>query len=151
MLVTAYMDESGTHNSGVTTLTALAANADQWDRLQKKVTALFSEYKLRRPYHSKELWDSDHDFKGWKINEKIKFHDELSDIINRNVEVGCVVVLKDKEYNEYYRTGNKANVSYESRYCLCFRAAFDFLLNRVVRRLVSDAWPPVEKSVAHSS
>jgi hypothetical protein len=142
VLITAYVDESGTHNSGVTVVAACAANSEQWSVLESKSKALFDEFKLTRAYHSKELWDSDNDFKKWSVDKKISFHDEISDLVNRHVEISGAAILRDDDYYRFYRNDTlpKKKRSYESRYCLCFRTIIGFLLNSMIKEDRTN-WP----------
>ena len=69
MLITAYLDESGTHNSGVTVVSAYAGNPEQWDRLEAETKSLFAGMGVKK-FHAKDLVQSKGDFKGWKVREK---------------------------------------------------------------------------------
>jgi hypothetical protein len=65
VILTAYLDESGTHSdSPVTIMAGVLANAEQWTLYE----AEFSELKLKhgfRIFHTKKFKRRTGDFKGW--------------------------------------------------------------------------------------
>ncbi len=129
VLLTAYIDESGTHNSGITVLWAWLGNVEQWAAYEREIKALFAEYSVK-VYHAKELRHSHKDFKGWGLRKKARFADAFGDIVNRTLELGCSAVLKDAGYEQYYASGKQPKKeARNTKYGICFRAIISFLLH----------------------
>lgn len=146
MLITAYIDESGTHNSGVTVLFVVAGNAEQWANYESETKTLFKRTGIS-VYHAKELKDSDGDFRAWKVRQKGKFIDDFADIINRTLELSFSVVLRDDEYEEYYAKGlQRLHSVKNTRYGICFRAAVSTML-KAAQEWKTNTWPDGERLI----
>lgn len=126
MIITAYMDESGTHGSETLLISAILGNVKQWHKFEKKTQRLFDRNEVK-VFHAKEWNGSKGDFKGWKVDRKIKFMDNLAAIINSNLESGCSAILNISDYKKYYDNEEKPKkLPRDSAYGVCFRAALSF-------------------------
>lgn len=133
VLLTCYIDESGTHGSGTTVLGAYVGTAQQWDIFENKSRALFAEKGVKK-YHAIDLRRNDGDFKGWTVTEKGEFRDHLSMFAN-DLAFSFVCVLIDKEYDEHYAKGlNTRLARKDTKYGICFRA----ILSQILARLLKD-------------
>jgi len=122
VIITAVLDESGTHGSETMLITAWLAKAGQWREFQKRSRALFDEYGFK-VFHAKEWRDSDGEFKGWKVNKKIRFLDEFGHIANEELEAGFNAVLKISDYKKFYANSERPKkLQFDTAYGVCFRA-----------------------------
>jgi hypothetical protein len=102
MILTAYMDESGTHGpSAVSVMGACVADVRQWRKFEKRTIKLFRRYGVKI-FHTIDLKRGDGDFRGWSVDKKIAFLDDLAHIKNETMEFGYAVVLKHADYQEFY-------------------------------------------------
>jgi hypothetical protein len=121
VIVTVYMDESGTHNSGVTILAGWVGRLGQWVTFDAKWKRLLRNNSLTY-FHSKKLRGTKGEFKDWKIMQKQAFMATAANIGLKNLEFGFTISLKDEDYDQYYVAGNRPKeVQLDSRYGLCFR------------------------------
>ena len=129
MIVTAYIDESGTHGPSPTSvMAAYVAEARQWREYEKRARKLFRTYDVD-VCHAIDIKRSHDDFRGWSKDKKIEFVDELGDIKNKVLEFGRVVVLKNSDYEAFYaRRDRPRKVIKDTKYGVMFRA----LLARIV-------------------
>ncbi len=128
IITTAYMDESGTHGSETMLITALFGKSKQWQKFEKKTRRLFDKHGVK-VFHAKEWKDGDKDFKGWSVDQKVKFLDNFGVIINNNLEIGCNAILKISDYKKYYDNEEKPKkLPRDTAYGVCFRAALSFVV-----------------------
>lgn len=144
MLITSYIDESGTHNSGKTIVSAFAGNVEQWAEFTRQIDPFFAEYGVK-VFHAKELRDNDGDFRGWPVRKRARFIDEFTAIMHSTLELGINVVLNDKDYERVYASElGKKKSSAATRYGICFRALLSTLI-QAARTWGTPAWPLQEK------
>jgi hypothetical protein len=73
MILTAYIDESGTHGgSPVSTMAAYLADARQWRKYEKRARKLFARFRVTE-FHMVDVRRGDKDFSGWSVDRKIDF------------------------------------------------------------------------------
>lgn len=145
MILTAYMDESGTHGpSPVSVMAGYVADARQWHIFEKRTAKLFRRYKVD-VCHAIDLKRGDEAFRGWSVAKKISFIDELGHIKNETIELGLVCVLKNSDYQEVYAERERPRkVVKDSKYGVLFRATLGGLMQGIatVKR-----WQEVNKSL----
>lgn len=75
MVMTAYLDESGTHGpqSPLVTVAGFLATAEQWDNYERDMASLMSEYGVRK-FHAKEFRGRKGDFKNWPRPKRARFN-----------------------------------------------------------------------------
>ena len=138
MLITAYMDESGTHGSKTMLMAAFAGDITQWRKFEKKASALLNKYGVN-VFHAKKWRDGDGDFAGWSVDKKINFLDRFGEIANRHLLVGCHAVLKMDDYREYYlKDLDKPREPINTPYGVCFRGVLSFMIQIAAKASTQD-------------
>jgi hypothetical protein len=84
MILTGYLDESGTHRgASVSVMAGFVADARQWGKFEKRAGKLFKRFRVDI-FHTIDVRRTDKDFEGWSVDRKIKFLDEFQHIINES-------------------------------------------------------------------
>lgn len=133
MVITGYLDESGTH--GGATLSVMAgfiADARQWRKFEKRAGKLFARYRVD-VFHTIDVRRTDKDFAGWPVDRKITFLDEFHHIINETLEHGVAAVLREEDYAYYLGLPWPAKARKDTRYALMFRACMADFLDTVIQ------------------
>lgn len=134
MVITGYVDESGIHDSGLTLVSCWLGNVHQWRAWDKEIGVLFRDFRIK-VFHAKEWRDTDGEFHAWSVNKKVRFMDDMSDISNRTLEIGCSAFVNDAEYKEHYNNGlGSRKLRHDTRYGVCFRAALTFATQMALDR-----------------
>jgi hypothetical protein len=69
VILTAYLDESGTHDgSPVTVMGGMLANARQWEAFEKGFSKLKAVHGFQI-FHTKKFKKKDGDFRGWTTDQ----------------------------------------------------------------------------------
>ena len=132
MIVTVYIDESGTHESGYTILGGWVGRLGQWATFDPKWRALLKRNGLTH-FHSKKMRQSKGEFKGWRIDQKRTFMAEAATLALKNLEFGFTVVLKDELYRRLYQVeGSHTGGRLDSPYGLCFRHCLSLASHHVI-------------------
>ncbi len=77
---TAYLDESGTHDtSPLTVMGGMLARADQWRDFEKKFAALQSQYGFK-VWHTKKFKKRAGDFQGWTEEKCRALYDSMMSV-----------------------------------------------------------------------
>jgi hypothetical protein len=121
MILTSYLDESGTHGGDVTIMAGFLADARQWRSFEKRTTKLFARFHVDI-FHTIDVKRSDEDFEGWTVDRKIEFLDEFQHIINETTEMGYSAILLEKDYRYYLSLPWPRKARKDARYTLLFRA-----------------------------
>jgi hypothetical protein len=139
--VTAYIDESGTHNADVMTLGGLVGRLGQWTSFDAKWNKLLKKEGI--PYfHLKSFKGDDKPFRdkkgrSWSADRKDRVLKEVDRIIHRNTLFGFTIALKASDFSEIYLPGDKPRKArLDSKYGLCFRMCLS-----MVPDLVQAAFP----------
>lgn len=131
MIVTAYLDESCTHNeSEIFVVAGYVGHAAQWRKFDKKWKRLLAKYEL--PYfHAKEIKPISSLCRGWsqdKCNELFRETERLS---HQASIFSFISSLKKSEYNEIYKVHEKRRpkgmIAPDSMYGACFRYCISLL------------------------
>jgi hypothetical protein len=141
MFLTLYIDESGTHESGMTLLGGVIAKLSQWNR--------FGELWQRRlrnegvsHFHGKDVLHRSGEFRGWTVARRNNFVDRCADITLKNTTLGFSVMLRDAEYKEHYlgppAIKGQKRPRHDSRYGLCFRSVLTWLPSEMEKALRRD-------------
>lgn len=146
MLISAYMDESGTHGSETMIIAAQVASIRQWYWFEERVGALFADKHIK-VFHAKDFHAGNGDFDGWKVNARIRFLDAFGTIGNETLVAACNVVLKMGDYRAFYANGDKPRkMRLDTAYGLCFRSALGFV-SQVAATSTSPAFCPSDHRV----
>jgi hypothetical protein len=121
MILTSYLDESGTHGGDLTVMAGFLADARQWRKFEKRTTKLFARFRVDI-FHTIDVRRTDKDFVGWTVDRKIEFLDEFNHIINETTEMGYAAVLLENDYRYYLSLPWSKKARKDSRYTLLFRA-----------------------------
>lgn len=130
MILTAYFDESGTHGTSDTCIMAgFVGSVSQWRKYEKRVGKLFRRSRVD-VFHTIDVRRTDKDFKGWSVDRKLKFLDELHHIVNETVELGVISILKEDDYRYYLDLPRPRRAKSASRYATLFRACLAGIIER---------------------
>lgn len=129
VLITAYLDESGTHGAQLMTVAGFAAKAGQWVDFEKKWRRLLKRNELTH-CHARMLYQTKGQFKGWPFSRRASFVQEIAKIADRHTLFGFTVMLRKDEFEQYYRCNNtNSKAKLDSMYGLCVRGAISFIAN----------------------
>jgi hypothetical protein len=131
MILTSYLDESGTHGGDVTIMAGFLADARQWRKFEKRTTKLFSRFRVDI-FHTIDVRRTDKDFEGWTVDRKIEFLDEFQHITNETTEMGYAAILLEKDYRDYLSLPWPNKARKDARYTLLFRACMADALDGVL-------------------
>ena len=121
VIVTVYIDESGTHKSGVTILGGWVGRLGRWAGFDPQWNKLLKKSKIGH-FHSKSMRSSKGEFRGWKIFEKFVFTQDAAAVALKHLEFGFTVSVTDTAYRDHYIAGLRPKeIPLDTRYGLCFR------------------------------
>jgi hypothetical protein len=69
MILTSYLDESGTHGGDLTVMAGFLGDARQWRKFEKRTTKLFARFRVDI-FHTIDVRRTDKDFGGWTVNRR---------------------------------------------------------------------------------
>jgi hypothetical protein len=131
MELTAYFDESGTHDdSPVAAMAGFVGDKRQWAKFEKRVKKLFARYKVSA-YHTVDVRRTKADFKGWTVDRKIEFLDEFQYIINETMLGGVAAFIKREDYDYYGGLTWPKGTRKDSEYGILFRACLSQTIDTV--------------------
>ena len=121
VIVTVYIDESGTHGGPIITMGCLVGSVGQWKLFDEKWNEHLHTNKLTF-YHSQKLKPSQGEFKGWKIDRKFAFLRRAAAITEDHTMFGISSVMWYTDYNKHY-VGNErpTKIQLDAMYSLRFR------------------------------
>jgi Protein of unknown function (DUF3800) len=129
VIVTVYIDESGTHGSPVTIVSGWVARLGQWVTFDEKWNRLLKRYGVPH-FHSRSIRQSKAPFKGWSIARKQEFLGAAAKLGIRHLEFGFTILLSEDDYQKHYIAGHRPKtVQLDSRYALCFRYSIGLVTN----------------------
>lgn len=122
MVLTAYIDESGTHGpSPVSVMAGYVADARQWRNYEKRTEKLFRRYHVN-VFHAIGVKRGDPPFKGWSVDKKLAFMDDFG-VINNDLEFGFTAILRASDYEQFYAKKDRPKkVIQDTKYGVLFRA-----------------------------
>ncbi len=94
VIVSAYIDESGTHGSPVTILGGVVGRLGQWSSFDPQWKRLLKRKGLTY-FHSKEMRHTQGEFNGWRITQKHDFMGAASKISMKYLEFGFTIILRE--------------------------------------------------------
>ena len=144
LILTAYLDESGTHGvSPVTVMSGLFGSARQWEQFECRIAKIQKLYGFKI-YHGKEFKAHTGEFGDWTARKYSDLIDDLTDIAGNDLAHGVSITLNNDQYQREYRAGPKPRkMILDSKYGLCFRFC--------LRNLIEEAWKrrPASKTRPH--
>ena len=131
LTVTAYLDESGTHDgSPVTVMAGMLANAAQWEAFDANFQRMKEKHRFKI-FHTKKLKKRDGDFRGWSDRQIFAMMNDLAMITSTAFTEGVSFTLDNADYETEYRSGSgPRKLRLDSKYGLCFRQCLLFSLLR---------------------
>jgi hypothetical protein len=128
MILTAYIDESGTHaESPISVMAGYVGASAQWEGFEADWSALVRKAGVRH-IHAVELFKRTKQFKGWKAEDVNALAVSLDEVIATHLQVGFSVVVRDDDYKNIYGTGpHPRRLAKDSKYGICFRACLAFV------------------------
>lgn len=139
VILTAYLDESGTHNgSPVTIMAAVVGTANQWRNFQKS----FSKVKKRfgfTQFHATDFKGKRKEFSGWDNEKCLDLIFELSKIIDDKMMFSLVFSINNEEYENFYKNGEKPKrLQLDTKYGLAFRFSLAYISSELFKRYGKD-------------
>lgn len=133
MVITGFLDESGTHRGATLSVMAgFVADARQWRKFEKRAGRLFARFRVD-VFHTIGVRRTDKDFEDWTVDRKIKFLDEFQHIINETLEHGVAAILREDDYTYYLGLPWPKKARKDSRYALLFRACMADFIDTVLQ------------------
>ena len=150
MLLFAYLDESGTHEtSPISVMAGYLGTADQWRAFDADWIALVQGAGLSH-VHAVDLFKRTKQFREWRADQVNTFAAQLDGVIARHLELGFSIVIRDDDYREIYIEGAGPRRSrLDSKYGVCFRACLAFAPSYIASelRLLGEARPSEETTI----
>ncbi len=128
MILTTYLDESGTHaESPISVMAGYVGTSAQWDGFEADWTALVRKAGVKH-MHAVELFKRTKQFKGWKAEDVNALAVSLDGVIARHLQVGFSIIVRDDDYKNIYGTGpHPRRPAKDTKYGVCFRACLAFV------------------------
>jgi Protein of unknown function (DUF3800) len=137
VIITAYIDESGTHGGPTMLMGCLVGRLGQWADFDPKWRRHLRANGLTY-YHSKKMKHSQGEFKGWGNDRKYQFVLKAMKITEKHTMFGITAVLSEDDYVKHYIANNRpSEVQLDSRYGLCFRFCLARTMN-ILRHAFGD-------------
>lgn len=136
LILTAYMDESGTHGgSPATVMSGAMANARQWSRFQGRLDVMKQRYGFR-VFHAKDFKALSGEFRGWSAEKCWGFIHDFG-IAGAGLMEVVTCSLPNADYAHSYKrvASDPARLRLDTAYALCFRYCLTHLIMEVLRRL----------------
>jgi len=136
VILTAYLDESGTHaGSPVTVMAGMLANAQQWDAFDATFQRLKRKHHFQI-FHTKKFKKKDGDFHGWNDGQCLHLMSDLAHLTASSFTEGVSVTLDNADYELEFRGGEKPRkMRLDSRYGFCFRNCLIFFALEGIKRV----------------
>jgi len=141
MIITAYLDESGTHDGSQLTLMAgYVGYSGQWRKFDKKWAHTLARFNISC-FHAKDFVKATREFRGWSNERKLALLTKAEQLCRNHTLFGFAASFKNSDYDKFYVTGERpTKVPLDSRYGLCFRLCLCFL-PEMMRQMFGDREP----------
>lgn len=129
MILTAYYDESGTHEGSlVTVLAGFVGDVNQLVDLEIEWAKVLRKHNLTH-IRAKQLYHRQGQFKGWSDDRADELWADLLYVLQERKEIhASKSILRDEDYKLFYVSDGPARKErLDTRYALCFRAFLHFL------------------------
>jgi hypothetical protein len=136
VILTAYLDESGTHGeSPHTVMGGMLANTRQWERFEFNFRRVKKRHGFRI-FHTKKFKRRTGDFKGWTDNQCLALMNDLAPLTASAFTEGVTVLLENAAYEaEYKASETPRKLRLDSKYGLCFRNCLYFFALEALKRV----------------
>jgi hypothetical protein len=135
MILTAYFDESGTHDgSPYTVMAAVMGHGCQWTAFQRDFNNLKRSFGFS-VFHAKEVRAGKGEFANWSA-ERVQALINGMMLSSANLMEAVTFVVSNSDYEKYYQGGETPRkIRLDTRYGLSFRSCLSHLSAEAVRRL----------------
>jgi Protein of unknown function (DUF3800) len=134
VILTVYMDESGTHRGSPCVAVASAmANVRQWGEFQKGLDKLKREFGFS-VLHMKDFKAGKGEFKGWTREKGFSLITDLTNLATDTLMYSADFVIDESAYKEFKRD-LPSKIRVDSRYGLGFRICLSAQVEEIYRRL----------------
>jgi hypothetical protein len=131
MILTAYIDEAGTHaGSPVTVMGGYVARLGQWHHFDQKWDRILKRYRISHK-HTKDMLHGSGEFKRWTQDRALALLRETEKIIDQHMLFGFSTFVTDKDYLEMYAAEWPTKIPLDTRYGLCFRLVMSLVPKKV--------------------
>lgn len=136
MILTTYLDESGTHEElPVLIMGGIVGRLGQWIDYDRKWERLRKKHSFTC-FHSKKLKAGTGDFVNWSDWSKQQLIGDLDKHQNKNSLFRFVTVVNKQEFQEHCKSGNSPKkFQLDSVYGMCFRLSLAFTLELIQRSI----------------
>ncbi|MBV8173824.1 MAG: DUF3800 domain-containing protein [Verrucomicrobia bacterium] len=118
---TAYLDESGTHDSPIMLMGGYLAKDIQWKKFDAEWKALLHSEGIRSA-HGKDLLQGKKQFEGWSRQRRDGFVLKAHKIITNNLELGLTAIIRQDDYDSLYKgQPNPDKLREDTKYGILFR------------------------------
>jgi hypothetical protein len=140
MGLTAYLDESGTHDASPTlVLGGALAKKIAWSRCERELRNLFKVYGLEA-FHAKHIRHRTGPFKGWSQPKMRAFVGDFLELIFKRSAYRVAVTCEPANYVEIYRNADThRSIRKDTHYGLCFRVSLYAMIHFISDRQWN--WP----------
>ena len=140
MILTTYIDESGTHNSSaISVMAGYVAASAQWENFDADWTSLVQKAGAHH-IHAVDLFKRANHFKGWKADDVNSLAVSLNSVISKNLPLGFAAIIRDDDYKAIYGAGpHPRRPQKDTKYGVCFRACLAFLPSFIASELKLDS------------
>ena len=142
MILTAYLDESGTHKGcPITLMGGYVGTAENWSRFDHDWGRLLAFCEL--PYiHAKDLKQGSGPFadkKKWSLRRRAALGEFVEDLARKYALFGLAVFLRDDDHEQVFGTGRRTRkIQLDTKYGFCFRGCLAYILQTLKEQRLND-------------
>src|SRR5215471_10855515 len=146
MILTTYLDESGTHvGSPISVMAGYVGTSEQWTGLEADWAAFVGKAKVRH-IHAVDLFKRTNQFKGWKAEDVNSLAVSLDGVITKHLQLGFSIIVRDDDYKSMYGAGpHPRRPPKDSKYGVLFRACLAFVPSFIASELKLAEQPDLAK------
>jgi hypothetical protein len=134
VILTVYMDESGTHKGAACVAVAsVMANVRQWGQFQEGLNGLKREFGFT-VLHMKEMKAGKGEFKGWTREKCYSLITKMTSLAANTLMYSTDFVIEESAYQEFKREMPR-KIRVDSRYGLGFRICLSAHIEEITRRI----------------
>jgi hypothetical protein len=138
VLISVYIDESGTHGAPLMIMAGFVGKLGQWADFDRKWRSVLKRFDVDY-FHARKVRQSKDRFKGWPLQKKAAFISECAKIADRHTLFGFTTMVRKDDYEQYYLKGPKPNKArLDSMYGICFRRSLSLICNSALDYLGRD-------------